>query len=128
MTQHGGCLRDKRRSIAGAAAVQHVVDKLLFYLRDHADTTTKQPFVDLVRQFVQTVVIGKTPGHQPASLEVHGRIASILAAMEATTNMEERFKLLRHHDYLARIETGELDTEGKRKKLLDAYTEELSVK
>ena len=108
--------------------VQHIVDSLLFYLRDHADTTTKQPFVDLVRQFVQKVVIGKTPGHQPASLEVHGRIASILGAMEATTILEERFKLRKRHDYLTRVETGELDTEQKQKKLLDAYAEELSVK
>ncbi|PYE85255.1 hypothetical protein [Phyllobacterium leguminum] len=107
---------------------QLVLDTLLFYLRDHADTATKQPFVDIVRQLVQKVVIGKTPGHQPASLEVHGRIASILAAMDAATIMEERFKLLRHHDYLARIETGELETEAKRKKLLDAYAEELMRK
>ncbi|PDT75456.1 Site-specific recombinase and resolvase superfamily protein [Sinorhizobium sp. BJ1] len=108
--------------------VRYIVDTLLFYLRDHADTATNQPFIDLVRQLVQKVVIGKTPGHQPATLEVHGRIASILAAMEASTILEERFKLLKHHDYLARHESGELDTELKRKKLLDAYAEELSVK
>ncbi|GGB13925.1 resolvase [Brucella endophytica] len=108
--------------------VQHILDTVLFYLRDHADTATKQPFVDIIRQFVQKVVIGKTPGHQPASLEVHGRIASILAAMDAARIMEERFKLLKHHDYLARIGTGELETDAKRKKLLDAYAEELSVK
>ena len=54
-----------------------------------------------MRQFIQKVVIGKAPGHQPATLEVHGRIASILAAMEAATLME---------------------------KLLDAYAEELLLK
>lgn len=32
--------------------------------------------------------IGKTPGHQPASLEFHGQIASILAAMGAATILE----------------------------------------
>ncbi|MBB3309620.1 hypothetical protein FHT78_001349 [Rhizobium sp. BK196] len=42
-----------------------------------------------MRQFIQKVVIGKAPGHQPATLEVHGRIASILAAMEAATLMEK---------------------------------------
>ena len=47
-------------------------------LREHADAETKQRFINIVRQFIQKVVIGKTPGHQPASLEVHGRIASIL--------------------------------------------------
>jgi hypothetical protein len=46
--------------------------------------------MEVLRQFVQKVVIGKTPGHQPATLEVHGRIGSILAAMEATTILEEQ--------------------------------------
>ena len=31
---------------------------------------------------IQTVVIGKTPGHQPASLQVHGDIAHIMASMD----------------------------------------------
>ncbi|WP_281034244.1 hypothetical protein [Rhizobium ruizarguesonis] len=44
-----------------------------------------------MRQFIQKVMTGKTPGHQPASLEVHGRIASILAAVEAATIMEKQF-------------------------------------
>lgn len=47
------------------------------------------------------MVIGKTPGHQPVSLEVHGRIASILAAMEAATILEKQFEALKRHDYLA---------------------------
>lgn len=42
----------------------------------------KRQVMPIVRSLVQKVVIGKTPGHQPASLEVHGRIASILAAIE----------------------------------------------
>lgn len=87
-------LADLRAQI-NPGTVQKIVDTLLFYLRDHADTATKQPFIGLVRQFVQKVVIGKAPGHQPATLEVHGRIASILAAMEAATIMEERFKLFK---------------------------------
>ncbi|MFC0805308.1 hypothetical protein ACFHWW_07545 [Ensifer sp. P24N7] len=77
---------------------------------------TKQPFINIVRQFIQKVVIGKTPGHQPASLEVHGRIASILAAMEAATIMEKQFEALARHDYLEKLRTGELDTEQKQKK------------
>ncbi|KRB58276.1 hypothetical protein ASE04_28250 [Rhizobium sp. Root708] len=83
-------------------------------MREHADAATKQPFINIVRQFIQKVVIGKTPGHQPASLEVHGRIASILAAMEAATILEK-------------LRAGEIDTEQKQKKLLDAYAEELFV-
>ena len=58
-------------------------------MREHADTETKQPFIDIVRQFIQKVVVSKTPCHQPASLEVHGGIASVLAVMEAATIMEK---------------------------------------
>ncbi|ULJ74171.1 hypothetical protein [Rhizobium gallicum] len=60
--------------------------------------------------------------------ERHGRIASILAAMEAATIMEKQFEALKRHDYLERLRAGELDTEHKRRKLLDAYAEELSMK
>jgi hypothetical protein len=35
--------------------------------------------------------------------------------MEATAILEERFKLLKDHDYLARLEAGELATTPKRK-------------
>jgi hypothetical protein len=68
-----------------------------------------------------------TRGNQPATLEVHGRIASSLA-MEATTVLEERFRVLKRHDYLARLEAGELNTAHKQKELLDAYAEELKGK
>lgn len=69
-----------------------------------------------MRQFIQKVVIGKTPGHQPASLEVHGRIASILAAMEAATIMEKQFEALARHDYLEKLRTGVPELAPKRKK------------
>ena len=73
-------------------------------------------------------MIAKTPGHPPASLEVHGQIAAILAAMEAATIMEERLKLLQEHDFQRRLDAGELDTELKQQKLLEAYVEELERK
>ncbi|MGQ3164924.1 MAG: recombinase family protein, partial [Agrobacterium sp.] len=118
----------KLKAEVSPEAVELVINSAFYYLREHADTETKQPFINLVRQFIQKVVIGKTPGHQPASLEVHGRIASILAAMEAATILEKQFEALKQHDYLERLRAGELDTAQKQKKLLDAYAEELSVK
>ncbi|MCV3735190.1 hypothetical protein OCK02_03155 (plasmid) [Rhizobium sp. TRM96647] len=48
--------------------------------------------------------------------EVHGRIASILAAMEAATIVEKRFVALMCHEYLERRRAGELETEAKRTK------------
>lgn len=99
-------------------AVEKIINSALYYMREHADTETKQPFINLVRQFIQKVVIGKTPGHQPASLEVHGRIASILAAMEAATILEKQFGALKQSEYLEKRKSGELDTEQKQKKLL----------
>lgn len=109
-------------------AVELIINSVSYYIREHADAETKQPFINIVRQFIQKVVIGKTPGHQPASLEVHGRIASILAAMEAATIMEKQFEALQRHDYLEKRRAGELETEAQKQKLLDAYAEDLSVK
>jgi DNA invertase Pin-like site-specific DNA recombinase len=108
--------------------VELIINTVLYLLRGDADKETKQQFVTIIRMFVQKVVIGPTPGHQAATLSMHGRIASILASMEATTILEQRFKLEKRHEYLERLEAGELDMEYKQKKLLDAYAEELSVK
>lgn len=79
----------KLKAEVSPEAVELVINSAFYYLREHADTETKQPFINIARQFIQKVVIGKTPGHQPASLEVHGRIAFILAAMEAATILEK---------------------------------------
>ncbi|MEQ1407378.1 hypothetical protein ABK249_20845 [Neorhizobium sp. Rsf11] len=84
-------------------------------MREHADTETKQPFINIVHQFVQKVVIGNTPGYQPASLEVHGRIASTLAAMEAATIMKKQSDALKRYDYLEKLLASELDTAQKQK-------------
>ena len=45
----------------------------------------------IVRDLIQTVVIGKTLGHQPASLQVHGLIAAIFAQMDVMDLMEQQF-------------------------------------
>ncbi len=84
--------------------------------------------VDIVRDLIQTVVIGKTPGHQPASLQVHGDIAHIMASMDVIDVMQQQFVAAAQNDLLARIASGELDTEQKRKKLLSEYAEELLKK
>ncbi|EMS97448.1 recombinase [Agrobacterium tumefaciens str. Cherry 2E-2-2] len=47
--------------------------------------------------------------------------------MEAAAILEKQFEALKQHDYLEKLRAGELDTEQKRKKLLDAYAEEISV-
>ena len=36
--------------------------------------------------------------------------------------------MVTQHEYLERLRAGEIDTEQKQKKLLDAYAEELSLK
>ncbi|MDS7593981.1 hypothetical protein [Agrobacterium tumefaciens] len=51
-------------------------------------------------------MIGKPPGHQLACLGVPGRIASILAAMQAATILEKQFEALKQHDYLERLRAG----------------------
>ncbi len=94
----------------------------------NADEDAKQRLMPIVRDLIQTVVIGKTPGHQPASLQVHGDIGSIMASMEVLDLMEQQFIAAAGNDLMARIASGEIDTEAKRKKLLDQYGEELKSK
>ena len=101
---------------------------MLYMMRDHADPQTKQPLIGIIRQLIQKVVIASTPGRQPPALEVHGRIASILAAMETAQVMEAKFRAMVDQDVLARQLSGELDTEAKKQKLLAGYAEELSRK
>lgn len=101
---------------------------MLYMMRDHADAQTRQPLIGIIRQLVQKVVIASTPGRQPPALEVHGRIASILAAMETAQLMETKFKAMVDQDVLARQLSGELSTEVKKQKLLAVYAEELECK
>ncbi|WP_026617462.1 hypothetical protein [Ensifer aridi] len=43
-------------------AVELILNSACYHMREHADTETKQPFINIVRQFIQKVVIGRTPG------------------------------------------------------------------
>ncbi|SIR00023.1 hypothetical protein SAMN05880561_1074 [Rhizobium sp. RU33A] len=79
---------------------------------------TKQPLVGIIRELIQKVVIARTPGRQPPALEVHGRIVSILAAMETAQIIEAKFKAMVDQDVLARLASVEIDTEDKNQKLL----------
>ncbi|MBO0134635.1 hypothetical protein JZX89_28235, partial [Agrobacterium sp. Rnr] len=56
------------------------------------------------------------------------RFTSTLAQMDVLDLMERRFVAEVHADFIERLEAGEIDTEQKQKKLLDAYAEELCVK
>ncbi|WP_349435552.1 hypothetical protein [Pararhizobium sp. A13] len=61
-------------------------------------------------------MIGKTSGHRPGRLDVHGHIASVMAAMAASTAMGKRFEALKHNDYLQKLDAGFLATGQKRQK------------
>ncbi|MGO7177958.1 hypothetical protein ACCT06_29330 [Rhizobium ruizarguesonis] len=105
-----------------------IIRKLIFLARHNADEQAKQRLMPIVRDLIQTVVIGKTPGHQPASLQVHGSIANIMASMEAIDVLEHQFLAAAQNDLMAKIASGEIDTEAKKQKLLDAYAEALKSK
>ena len=51
-----------------------------------------------------------------------------MASMEVLDLMEQQFLAAAQNDFMARLASGELDTAAQRKKLLDAYMEELSRK
>jgi hypothetical protein len=100
------------------ANVEVAIRKLLFLARNNGDEHAKRRLMPIVRDLIQTVVIGKTRGQQPASLQVHGDIANIMASMEVLDLMEQQFLAAAGNDLMARIASGEIDTEDKRKKLL----------
>ena len=83
------------------------------------------PFAKIVRQLIQKVVIGKTPGHQPASLQVHGLIGSILAQMDVLDYMERRFLAEVHEDFVDKLDAGLIETKNKQEALIDSYCEEI---
>ena len=99
--------------------------QFMMVARKGKNEEAKRMLMPIVRQLVQKVVIGKTPGHQPASLQVHGLIASILAQMDVLDYMKSRFISEIHEDFVERLEAGELDSEEKREIMLDIYREEL---
>jgi deoxyadenosine/deoxycytidine kinase len=101
------------------------IRRLLLLARNNADEQAKRGLMPIVRDLIQTVVIGKTPGHQPATLQVHGDIANIMASMDVIDVMQQQFVAAAQNDLLARIASGEIDTEAKRRKLLSDYAEEL---
>jgi hypothetical protein len=45
------------------------------------------------------VVIGRTPGHQPATLQVHGEIARVMALIEVLDTMEAQFMAAIQNDF-----------------------------
>ncbi|MGF9693952.1 hypothetical protein AAIH46_14150 [Rhizobium sp. 0TCS1.26] len=56
---------------------------------------------------------------------MHGDIANIMASMDVIDVVQQQSVAAARNDLLARIASGEIDTEHKRKKLLDRYGEEL---
>ena len=104
------------------------IRKLLFLARNDGDEQAKRRLMPIVRDLIHTVVIGKTPGHQPAALQVHGDIANIMASMDVIDMMQHQFVAAAQNDLMSRIASGEIDTEHKKKKLLEAYAEELLKK
>ena len=107
------------------ANTEIAIRKLIFLARNNADEQAKRRLMPIVRDLIQTVVIGKTPGHQPASLQVHGDIANIMASMDVIDILQQQFVAAAQNDFMARIASGKIDTEQKRKKLIEAYAEEL---
>ena len=72
---------EKLKAQFNPANIGIAIRKLIFLARNNADEAAKRRLMPMVRDLIQTVVIGKTPGHQPASLQVHGDIANIMVTL-----------------------------------------------
>ncbi|MFL0692823.1 MAG: hypothetical protein ACJLUP_12175 [Agrobacterium tumefaciens] len=92
-----------------------VSPKLIFLARNNADEAVKQRLMRIMRDLIQTVVIGKTPGHQPANVQVHDDIAHIMASMDAIDVLQQQFFAAAQNDLMTLMASGELSTEVKSK-------------
>ena len=108
--------------------VQRVINAVMYYVREHADGETKQPFIIMIRGLIQQVVIGPAENGNGVELYVHGAIVSILATMDTIKAMEAEFQTAQEYEYHDLMHKGILDTEAKRKKFLALCAEELEVK
>ncbi|WP_412050167.1 recombinase family protein [Hoeflea sp. Naph1] len=108
--------------------VQRVINSVMYYMREHADAETKQPFITMIRGLVQQVVIGPAENGNGVELFVHGAIVSILATMDTIKAMEAEFRTAQEYEFHNLIDKGVLDTEPKRKKFLALCAEELEGK
>ena len=113
------------------AIVEWVTTAMLYYLREHADAATKQPFIEILRSLIQCVAIGPSPDGKGAELTVHGRIVGILATMDAVKAMEAmeaEHRTLGEYEYPDFAHRGLFDTQHKRDEFLRRCAEELAEK
>jgi hypothetical protein len=106
---------EKRKAQFNPANIEMGIRKLIFLARNNADEAVKQRLMPIVRDLVQTVVIGKAPGHQPASLQVHGDIANIMASMDAIDVLQQQFFAAAQNDLMTLMvrESSPLRTKSK---------------
>lgn len=108
--------------------VEQVINAVFYYMREHADAETKQPFINMIRGLVHQVVIGPADNGRDVELYVHGAIVSILATMDTIKAMEAEFRTAQEYQYHELMHKGVLDTEAKREKFLTLCAEELVSK
>lgn len=109
-------------------AIKDILNIVMYYVREHADTETKQPFVRLVRELIQFVEIGVAADGKETELTVYGQIVGILASMDALEAYEAEYKTAVTYEMRRQIQTGVLDTEEKCDKFLRHFDEELAKK
>ena len=95
---------------------------------EHADTETKQPFINIVRQSSRRSSSARHPAISRHHLRSMAGSLPFSRRWKRRRSLEKRFEALQRHDYLERLRAGSIDTAQKRKKLLDAYAEELFEK
>ncbi|TCA72213.1 hypothetical protein E0H62_20025 [Rhizobium leguminosarum bv. viciae] len=101
--------------VVNPAMFQSVLDAMTTALKGAGDSNdTLAGYGQFVRSLVQKVVIAPSPDNRRADLTIHGRLASILASMEAFQDYSARMREHYHRDYSTRVKAGEFsDVKGK---------------
>lgn len=82
--------------------VQRVTNAVMYYMREHADVETKQPFITIIRGLIQQVVIGPAQTRSSVEFYVHGAIDTIKTLeAEFRTAQEFEYHVLMTRRFLA---------------------------
>ena len=101
--------------IVNPAMFQSVLDAMTTALKGaDAGNDTLAGYGQFVRSLVQKVVIAPSPDNRRADLTIHGRLASILASMEAFQDYSARMRDHYQRDYSNRVKADEFsDVKGR---------------
>ncbi|MNI18135.1 hypothetical protein D3C73_715320 [compost metagenome] len=115
----------KLKADVSPETVELIINSAFYYIREHAETETKQSFIKIVRQFVQQLIIAPRPS---AGAPRSPRPDRLHPGCDRSGNHGEAVRGLGAPRLSGEIARQRTRHGAETKKLLDAYAEERCVK